>query len=287
MVSLHLMEKKSSISVGKYNSLRIAREVEFGVYLDGEELGDILMPKKYVPGNVSVGDNIDAFVYRDSEDRLIATTEKPYATVGEFAFLKVKTVTQHGAFLDWGLLKDLLVPYREQRSRMAVDESYVVYIFLDSNSGRIAATEKYNKYLDNLAPKYEQGDEVDILISERTPLGYKAIINNTHTGIIYNSEVQRRLSIGERTKAYIAKVRDDDKIDLSLRALGYSKVDSLRDVIIRRLREHGGSMPVGDKTEPETIKAVFGCSKKAFKMTIGTLYKEGVINITPQGIELQ
>lgn len=286
MVSLRFMEKKSSISVGKYNSLRVARMVDFGAYLDGGDMGDILMPKKYLPDNVEVGNNIDAFIYRDSEDRLIATTEKPFAVVGEFAFLKVKTVTQHGAFLDWGLLKDLLVPYREQRSRMNVDESYIVYIFLDSNSGRIAATEKYNKYLDNLAPKYEQGEEVNILICEQTPLGYKAIINNTHTGIIYNSEVHRRLSTGEKTKAYIAKVRDDDKIDLSLRALGYNKIDSLREVIIRRLREHGGSMPVGDKTEPETIKVIFGCSKKAFKMTIGTLYKEGVINITSQGIEL-
>lgn len=287
MVSLHFMEKKNSISIGQYNTLRVVREVEFGVYLDGGDRGDILMPKKYIPNNTSIGDSVEAFVYLDSEDRIIATTEKPYATVGEFAYLNVKHVSQYGAFLDWGLTKDLLVPYREQRSRMEVDKSYIVYLFYDQNSGRIAATEKINRYLDNIAPRYEQGEEVDVLICDRTPLGFRAVINNLHSGVIYNNEVNRRIAIGDRVKAYVSKVRDDDKIDLSLQPLGYGKVDSLRDIVIRRLREHGGSMPVGDKTDPETIKVIFGCSKKAFKMTIGTLYKEGVITITADSITLQ
>ena len=164
MVSLHFMEKKNNISIGKYNTLQVVREVDFGIYLDGKNLGDILMPKKYIPNNTSIGDTINAFIYRDSEDRLIATTEKPYATVGEFAYLRVKAVSQHGAFLDWGLTKDLLVPYREQISRMQQDCSYIVYILLDNRSGRIIATEKFNNYLNNIAPRYEQGEAVNALI---------------------------------------------------------------------------------------------------------------------------
>ena len=286
MVSLHFMEKKNNISIGKYNTLQVVREVDFGIYLDGKNLGDILMPKKYIPNNTSIGDTINAFIYRDAEDRLIATTEKPYATVGEFAYLRVKAVSQHGAFLDWGLTKDLLVPYREQISRMQQDCSYIIYILLDNRSGRIIATEKFNNYLNNIAPRYEQGEAVNALIYKKTPLGYSAIINNIHTGIIYNSDIIHNISIGKHITAYVTKIREDDKIDLSLRPLGYSKVDTLRDIIIRRIREHGGSMSIGDKTDPETIKVLFGCSKKAFKMTIGTLYKEGIINISADGLQI-
>lgn len=274
------------VSLGCYNTLKVVRKVDFGVYLDGGVDGDILMPQKYVPINAEIGDEIEAFVYADSEDRLVATTEKPLAIVGQFAYLKVNSVTRFGAFLDWGLTKDLLVPYGEQRSRMQVDESYVVYIYVDKNTRRIAASEKLLRYLDNVAPRYENGDEVDILIFEHTNLGYKAIINNMHTGIIYNSDVYKPLQIGQQMKAYIAKVRDDDKIDLTLQKKGFAKVDVLRQTIVKRLKEHGGWMAVGDKTDPETIKLVFGCSKKAFKMTIGAMYKDGEISIDNNGIKL-
>ena len=274
------------VSLGCYNTLKVVRKVDFGVYLDGGVDGDILMPQKYVPVNAEIGDEIEVFVYADSEDRLVATTEKPLAIVGQFAYLKVNSVTRFGAFLDWGLTKDLLVPYGEQRSRMQVDESYVVYIYVDKNTRRIAASEKLLRYLDNVAPRYENGDEVDILIFEHTNLGYKAIINNMHTGIIYNSDVYKPLQIGQQMKAYIAKVRDDDKIDLTLQKKGFAKVDVLRQTIVKRLKEHGGWMAVGDKTDPETIKLVFGCSKKAFKMTIGAMYKDGEISIDNNGIKL-
>ena len=183
-------------------------------------------------------------------------------------------------------MKDLLVPYSEERSRMEVDKSYVVYLYVDSNSGHIAASEKIGKYLDNLAPRYNQGDEVQILICERTQLGYKAIINNTHTGVIYNNQIYRQLAIGERCRAFVAKVREDDKIDLSLQPIGYGKVDDIKGLIIKRLREHGGQMAVGDKTDPETIKYLFGCSKKSFKMALGTLFRENVISISPERITL-
>lgn len=278
--------KNIKIKIGRYNTLRVVRAVDFGVYLDGGDKGDILMPKRYVSENIHIGDDVDVFVYLDSEDRLVATTETPLAQVGEFAFLRVKTVTQFGAFLDWGLTKDLLVPYKEQRDRMCVDKSYIVYLYVDENSNRIAASEKINKYLDNIAPKYNQGDEVDILISDKTPMGYKAIINNCHSGLIYNNEMYERLEIGEHRKAYIKQVREDDKIDLSLQRIGYDKVDDLKSTIIKRLKEHNGKMPIGDHTDPETIRFMFGCSKKTFKMTIGTMYREQIISIDSDGITL-
>lgn len=274
------------LHIGKHNTLRIARTVDFGVYLDGLDKGDILMPKRYVPDNVTVGDKVDAFVYLDSEDRLVATTEKPLATVGDFAYLEVKGVSRFGAFLDWGLAKDLLVPYNEQRARMEVGKRYVVHVFVDEQTQRIAATEKINRYLDNIAPRYETGDEVDVLIAERTDIGYKAIVNNLHSGLLYANETYRRLAVGDRLKAYVKKVRDDDRIDLSLQKLGYERVNPLRDAIIKKLRENGGRLAVGDKSDPETIKFLFGCSKKAFKMALGALYKEQIVNITPQGISL-
>lgn len=282
------MRNNSNIKpqLGRYNTLRIVRKVDFGVYLDGGTLGDILMPQRYVPQNAEIGEYVDAFVYLDSEDRLVATTEKPLAQVGEFAYLKVKAVSRFGAFLDWGLAKDLLVPYSEQRDRMEVDKSYVVYIFVDEESQRIAATEKVSRYLNNIAPRYSAGQEVDILISERNDLGYKAIINNQHTGLLYHNELYQRVEVGQRTKAYVARLRDDDKIDLSLRPTGYAKVDDLKSIIVRRLRENNGHMPVGDKTDAQTILLAFGCSKKAFKMALGALYKQGVVEIGNDGIRL-
>ena len=274
------------IEFGRVNTLRVTRLVDFGVYLDGGKVGDILMPKRYVPDGVREGDKVDAFVYVDSEDRPVATTEKPYAMAGDFAFLMVKSVSRFGAFLDWGLTKDLLVPHSEQLTRMEEGKSYVVFIYYDERSKRMVATERYGSFLDNIIPKYEKGEAVEVLVSQRTPLGFRGIINNKHTGMFYASEVGARLKVGDRVKAFVLKVRDDDKIDLTLTPLGYDKVDGLKQVIIRRLRENGGTMRVGDKTDPETIKFAFGCSKKAFKMTIGTLYREGVIDINDNGITL-
>lgn len=281
-----MINSDNPVAVGRFNTLRVVRTVDFGYFLDGGELGDILMPAKYATNGIGVGSMVDVFVYSDSEDRLIATTEKPYAQVGEFAYLTVKSVSRFGAFLDWGLLKDLLVPYGEQRSRMEEGKSYVVYIYLDSTKKRIAATEKINRFLDNVAPRYEMGDEVDIMITEETDLGYKAIVNNLHSGIIYHSSVYSRLKTGYRCKAYVQKVREDDKIDLTLQKIGFAKAADLSGIIIQRLQEHGGRMAVGDKSDPEIIKFAFGCSKKAFKMAIGSLYKQGRIIIGDEEIKL-
>lgn len=280
------IDAKPQLSIGRYNTLRIARRVDFGVYLSAGSEGEILMPGRYVPVNAEVGDRVDCFVYYDSDDRLVATTEQPLACEGDFAYLECKAVSQYGAFLDWGLAKDLLVPYSGQRTRMEIGRRYIVRIYIDSESHRIAATEKIGRYLDNLAPRYTTGEQVDILIAERTPIGYKAIVNNRHTGLLYADELRSPVDIGQRCNAYIKKLRDDDRIDLSLDRLGFDKVQDLKHIVLRRLRENAGRMAVGDKTDPETIRMAFGCSKKAFKMTIGNMYREGLITIGNNEITL-
>jgi uncharacterized protein len=204
------------VNIGKYNTLRVIKEVDFGVYLDGEQEGEILMPVRYVPPHCQVGDYVDVFLYLDSEDRPIATTEKPFAQVGEFAMLRVKSVNKIGTFLDWGIMKDLLVPFREQKVTMIEGRSYLVYILVDDESKRIVASAKLNKYLDKTVPEYTVGQEVDLVIESETDLGYKAIINNLHWGILYENEVFEQLAKGLKVKGYVKKIRTDNKIDLSL-----------------------------------------------------------------------
>jgi predicted RNA-binding protein (virulence factor B family) len=272
--------------IGDYNELEVLREVSIGLFLDGEELGDILIPGRYVPEGVQSGDRLRVFIYNDSEDRLIATTEKPRACVGEFAFMRVISVNAMGAFLDWGLSKDLLVPFREQKERMDVGSSYIVYLYLDDVSQRIVASSRMRRFLDQEPPTYQEGEEVPIIITHRTPLGYNAIIKNAHQGILYTNEVFQPLEQGQKTKAYVKKIREDNKIDLSLQPQGFGKVDSLTGKIMLALRTSGGKLSLSDKSPPEEIYAKFGCSKKAFKMAIGTLYKERKITIEPQKIRL-
>ncbi|WP_167612544.1 S1 RNA-binding domain-containing protein [Maribellus sediminis] len=272
--------------IGKVNTLTIVRETGNGVYLDGGELGEILMPQKFVTEAHKNAGEAEVFVYTDSEDRLVATTEKPLATVGEFARLEVTAVTKVGAFLDWGLPKDLLVPFSEQKQKMEVGRFYLVYIYLDLVTQRIAASSKLNKYLDNTPPEYKPGEEVTIIITEETEIGYKAVINREHTGILYRNQIFRPVSVGEETKAYINKVRDDEKIDLILDKPGYQKVDPVSDEIVKQLRENNGFMAISDKSSPEMIKAMFGISKKTFKQAIGALYKKRMIRFESDGIRL-
>lgn len=274
------------LQVGKRNKLRVVKTVDFGCYLDGGKDTEILMPAKYVPEGTAVGDEVEAFVYFDSEDRLVATTETPLAEVGQVAYLTVKQVAGPGAFLDWGLVKDLLVPRGEQRAPMVAGRSYVVYVFQDPASGRIAATQKFAHYLDNVMPRYKVGDKVDAIVTDFTPLGYKLAVDNLFTGLIYESDVYKPLRIGDRIDAYVTKVRDDDKIDLSPTPLGYAKADSIGQAIIDALKLNGGKLNVGDKSDPELIRSLFGCSKKSFKMALGTLLKQGMVEITPNGIRL-
>ena len=272
--------------IGKYNKLRVIKEVDFGVYLDGEKEGEILMPLRYVPKDCQVGDYVDVFLYLDSEDRLVATTEKPYAQVGEFAMLRVKSANKIGAFLDWGIMKDLLVPFREQKVTMTEERSYLVCIYVDEETQRIAASAKLNKFLDKTLPEYAVGQEVELIIESETDLGYKAIINNSHWGILYENEVFEQLAKGLKLKGYIKKIRTDNKIDLSLHPLGYDKVDPITQMILDELKKERGFIAVSDKSDAELVYRVFGISKKSFKQAVGALYKRRLITIEKDGIRL-
>jgi predicted RNA-binding protein (virulence factor B family) len=272
--------------IGKLNILKLVRETDNGVYLDGENLGEILMPRKFVTDEVRESQEAEVFIYTDSEDWLVATTETPLAKVGEFAFMKVVATSRFGAFLDWGLPKDLLVPFREQKAKMTDGGTYLVYVYLDLQTNRIAASAKIDKFLDNTPPGYETGDEVDLLIAEETDLGYKAIVNSEHWGMLYKNQVFQPLFIGQKTKGYVGKVRDDDKIDLLPEKPGYEKVDAISQKILDELKQNRGFMAVSDTTSPEMINALFGISKKNFKKAIGSLYKKRLIQFDSDGIRL-
>lgn len=275
------------IEIGKFNTLTVIKLVDFGVYLDGEERGEILMPKEYVPDNCSPDDEVRVFIYFDSEDRIVATTENPYVQVGEFAFLKVVAVSGVGAFLDWGLRKDLMVPFREQRETMLEGHSYLVYAYVDKASDRIVASTKIDKYLDQVFPEYEPGQEVDVLIARKSDLGYSVIVNNAHWGLIYQNEIFQPVKIGHKLKGYIKEIREDEKIDVSLQPAGYAKIDGLSKMILDKIRDNGGVLDISDKSAPEEIYNLFGCSKKNYKKAIGALFKRGMIDIDVNEIRLK
>ena len=274
------------IEIGKVNPLRVVKFVDFGIYLDGTPYGEILMPTRYVPEGTKVGEVLDAFIYLDSEDRLIATTERPLAMVGEFACLNVVGVSAAGAFLDWGLPKDLFVPFREQRQKLEIGKKYPVYIYLDETTNRIVASAKPEKFLDRRPIELRYGDEVDVMILGESELGFKAMINGTHTGMLYRSEVFQTLEPGAELKAFVKNIRPDRKIDLILQKPGYEKVGDISDQIVAYLQKHNGFAPLTDKTSAETIYEAFQVSKKTFKKAIGALYREKVIEILPEGIQL-
>lgn len=274
------------VNIGKYNTLKIVKTVDFGVYLDGGDGLEILLPTRYVPKEVKIGDDLEVFIYHDNEGRLIATTAKPLAQVGEFQFMEVKSVNKTGTFLEWGLMKDLLVPFKEQKIRMKEGRWYLVYVHVDHITGRIVASAKIDKYLDNIIPKYTFNQEVDLLVADDTEIGYKVIINNTHWGLVYHNEIFQRLEKGDHIKGYIKEVREDEKIDVSLTPLGYQKVEGIAKTILESLKVQGGYIAVHDKSEPDVIYSLFRCSKKAFKQAIGALYKQKLILIEPQGIRL-
>ncbi|MCX4291728.1 MAG: S1-like domain-containing RNA-binding protein [Odoribacter sp.] len=275
------------IEIGKYNTLRVVKVVDFGVYLDGEERGEILLPNEYVPKDCFPEDYLKVFVYFDSEDRIIATTEVPNIRVGEFAWMKVVSTSSVGAFLDWGLRKDLLVPFREQRDRMEEGKSYLVYAYVDESSDRIVATAKIEKYLDNVPVEYKTGQEVDVLIARKSDMGYNVIVDNLHWGLVYRNEVFRPLKLGQKLKGYIKGIRKDDKIDITLQKKGYDRVDAIVEKILEKLEDNGGVLDVSDKTAPEIIYNLFECSKKDYKKAIGTLFKDKKIELTDTEIKLK
>lgn len=274
------------IQIGKYNTLRVVKDLDFGLYLDGGDELEILLPARYVPKNVKPGDEIEVFIYHDNEGRLIATTARPYATVGEFKFMEVRSANQMGAFLDWGIMKDILVPFKEQKTEMKEGRWYLVYIRLDHVTQRIMGSARIEKFLNNTPPPYKINEEVNILIADETEIGYKVIINNSHWGLIYRNEVFQRLEKGEELKAYIKEIREDEKIDVSLTKLGFEKVGGVASIILDSLEAQGGFLNVHDKSEPELIYSLFRCSKKSFKQAIGTLYKQKRIIIESNGIRL-
>ena len=274
------------LEIGKYNTLKIVKDLDFGVYLDGGNEKEILLPARYVPKNVKPGDEVEVFIYHDNEGRLIATTARPLATVGEFKFMEVKSVNNTGAFLEWGLMKDLLVPFKEQKMPMREGRWYLVYVHLDHITGRIVASARIDKYLDNVMPEYTFNQEVNLLVADETEIGYKVIINNLHWGLVYYNEVFRRLEKGEEIKGYIKEVREDEKIDVSLVPLGYQKIEGLAGTILESLKSQGGFIAVHDKSDPEVIQSLFQCSKKSVKQAIGALYKQHLITLENGGISL-
>ena len=274
------------IEIGHSYNLEVIKEVDFGVYLNADELGEVLLPGRYVGDDLTVGDFIEVFLYLDTEDRPVATTETPKAQVGEFAYLQVVDTTNVGAFLDWGLEKDILVPFAEQHRPMEKAQSYLVYLYIDEQDGRIVASSKIDKFLDDEKPhNFKQNQAVDLIIANSTDLGYKAIVNHSHWGVLYKNEVFQRLSFGQSIKGFIKNVRPDRRIDLSLQG-GQETRDKYSKVILKYLKKNDGFAAVHDKSDPKLISDLFGMSKKAFKRSIGGLYKQRVISIESDGIRL-
>lgn len=275
------------INVGQINNLEVVKITDFGVFLDAGEFGTTLLPKRFAPEGVELGHFVDVFLYFDSENQLAATTETPIAKVGEWSLMKIEGVNTTGAFVNWGIKdKDLLVPYSEQRARFAAGQNILVYVYTDKASGRIVGTTKFNKLLDKTPAKYAQNEQVDLIIAERSDLGYKAIINGQHWGMIFPSDVFGKLFIGKKLKGYIKNIREDGKIDLALQKVGVAKMDDLSEKILETLQKKGGFLPLSDKSTPEAIFATFRTSKGTFKKTIGGLFKQGKILIEKDGIRL-
>jgi len=274
-------------AIGHFNNLPIVKHTGFGLYLDGGPHGEILLPNRYIPTDrpTEVGDWLRVFIYRDSEDKLIATTQTPKVKVGEFASLKVVEINRVGLFLDWGLPKDLLLPHSEEKRPLQVGDYCVVYVYLDKHSERITATARLDRHLDRTAPSYKVGEAVDLLIVEPTDLGYKAIINHRHWGLLHKNELFKFVRGGKQERGYIRELRDDGKISLSLQPVGRDAADQLQELIMQTLEEHDGVLPLSDKSPAQEIARLFGVSKGNFKKAIGGLYRQGRIVIHPDRIE--
>lgn len=274
------------VQIGKMNKLSIKGMQAYGMHLDGGASGDILLRGTSALPTYQAGATIDVFVYVDREQRLLASMQKPFAVVGEFAALRVVTSSAAGAFMAWGLESDLFVPKSEQQDNMREGKYYVVFIFVDEKTNRIIASSKLDKFLNLQPPRYQEGEEVDLLVYAKTDLGYSAVVNSCHAGMIYENEVFQKLALGQRLQGYVKKIRDDRKIDLRLQRTGVQGVDDISQTILNTLKDHGGMVAVTDKNPPEDIYAMFGVSKKVFKKAIGALYKKRLLVIDSDGIKL-
>jgi len=276
------------IPIGQHQDLTILRHTTVGLFLgdeEGEE--DVLLPNKYCPENFEIGDKINVFVYRDHEERIIATTLQPKILLHQFAFLRVSSVSNVGAFMDWGLEKELLVPFREQRQKMEEGRWYIVYLDLDEKTDRLYATNKIEKRLKNDALTVREGELVDLIVMKKTDLGFSVIVNQLHEGLIFESDIFTKLNIGDKIKGYVKLIRDDNKIDISLQPIGFENFnDPNCEMILKKIKAQKGFLPITDKSTPEEIYSQFGISKKAYKKAIGTLYKQRSIILQPDGIKL-
>ena len=285
------MQHNQSIRLGDYNTLRITRFTDHGAYLDGGELGEILMPKAYVKREMRPGDEVDVFVYLDQSERLVGTLETPLARVGDFAFLKVAWVNEYGAFLDWGLMKDLFVPFREQKMPMIQGRSYLVHIHIDEETQRIVASAKVERYLQPATPvDYHRGQELEVIVQQKTPLGFKVIADNRSAGLIYDDQIFQTdpPHAGDVLTATVVKVRADGKLDLSIQRIGKGRFRDFADQLLDELKDaEGGVLPYSDASSPEDLRDRFGVSKKTFKRAVGTLYKQGLIELRDNGIKLK
>ena len=276
----------STINVGQFNLMRVDRKVDFGFYMDDGAEG-ILLPKRFVPSGLQVDDTISVFVYHDSDNRLIATTQEPFAVVGDIAALKVVAITNQGAFLDWGLMKDLFVPVSQQLSSMRLGGKYLVKLYLDKQTGRVAATEKIDKQISNDVLSVKEGNKVKVQVYRESELGYVVIVNGVHQGLVYKNEVFTHLHIGQYIEeAFVKKIREANKLDIGIGKQGVEKLTGDQSTIVRLLKMHKGFLPYHDKSSPDDIYAFFGMSKKAFKMSVGILYKAKLITIEEEGIRL-
>jgi uncharacterized protein len=272
-------------AVGKYNQLKVSKKTSKGIYFQDGEV-EILLPTTSKSENISVGDELNVFVYMDNDNNLLATTKTPHAQVGEFALLTVKDVKDFGAFLDWGIEKDILVPNREQKVPMKSSYHYIVHLYIDEATGRITASSRWTDFIDYTPNNLKENDEVEMLIADKSDLGYNAIINNKYVGLIYSNEIFEPLKPGDRKTGYVKTKREDNKIDLSLQPKGYKHVENSKDKIMEVLHRNDGFLSISDNSSPEEIYQKLQMSKKAFKKTIGGLFKERLIEISPEGIKL-
>lgn len=274
------------IKLGKMNRLSVVKTVDFGMYLDGGDAGEILLPSRYVPEGCAVGDELDVFIYLDNEERLIATTQKPLAQVGDFAYLEVAWVNNYGAFLDWGLMKDLFVPFREQKLKMQKGRSYIVHLHIDRETYRLMASAKVERFLSEEMPPYQEGDEVQVLVWQKTDLGFKVIVDNRFAGLVYDNELFRSLHTGDRLSAFVKQVRPDGKLDITLQKQGREAVSDFSAVLLEHLQCNGGHTSFCDKSDAGEIYEAFGVSKKVFKKAVGDLYRRRLIEVSPEGLRL-
>lgn len=275
------------IEIGKYNKLKIKRTTRVGLFLENEEGEDVLLPNKYAPLRYETDDELDVFVYMDNEGRKLATNLTPKILVNEFAFLQVSAVTEVGAFMDWGIAKELLVPFSEQKQRMEEGRWYIVHMAVDEKTNRLFASNKLEKFLQNEELSVEEGTAVELMLMQKTDIGYSVIVNNRHIGLLYENEIFREVNIGDRLSGFVKKVREDNKLDVTLHPQGYKQsIDPHSDLVYREILASGGEMNITDKSTPEEIYMTFGISKKAFKKAVGALYKQKKIKILPDRIKL-